>query len=619
MAEPLSIAECRRTLSTFHTTLTRLSSQSTQTLRGFSLKQKIIVISLSIGGLAFVYAARLFFRKKDESSSSSRGGSSRAAAARKARRGTSAAGSAARSAANSVSQSTYNWSELQKASAATYGVTPSGSSNDMATMTLVDGVTPLTPQQLGLMGMEALETVVGYWEDALTAYNDSRSRPSDSRARPNQKSLLSPEETEFTRLLESILDGAYQLQDDAEHMFIHQHSILYRQKDKNRLFETSGASQPKQLETRLYKASTAAPSRAGSAAPGGGSATTRAGSQDVVDEGGGGEDGVGAGGIECSSVVSGGGWSRVSRSHLISYSSVDDESFVSAQDTIADLKDFEDFEMAGGDPQLGETELYEQALGHLETSGIPCRMLRTDFVGVKSDAEYLAKLHCLRLGFKRIMENTEHRGWWEDTGRSVLSGLIIKSNKDPKDYVCAYDDLLEFLNGPAENSTIMAEELRSRNVKITNFYDVAFDYILIDSFEDLKAPPSSVVAVMKNRWLSNGFKEGALQTAVWSVIAAKRRLLKNASGFKAKFYNVSETLLPILAWGFFGPDEDINRVMNFFKEQVLSFIRDLYDFDHVRYSSIEILAEDIMNLARSRVEATLEQVNIELLEDQSPA
>ena len=87
--------------------------------------------------------------------------------------------------------------------------------------------------------------------------------------------------------------------------------------------------------------------RASTTAPGGGSATTRAGSQDVVDEGGGGEDGVG--GTECSSVVSGGGWSRVSRSHLISYSSVDDESFVSAQDTIADLKDFEDFEMAGGE------------------------------------------------------------------------------------------------------------------------------------------------------------------------------------------------------------------------------------------------------------------------------
>jgi len=519
----------------------------------------------------------------------------RAAAARKARRGTSAASTRS---ATSVA-STYNWSELQKASAAdaTYGVNCGiGTSGEGGTgMTLVDGVTPLTPQQLGLMGMEALETVVGYWEDALAAYNASRPNP-DSRARPNQKSLVSPEETEFTRLLESILDGAYQLQDDAEHMFIHQHSILYRQKDKNRLFEVV----PRQAETRLYRASTAVSSRAPSTAPPGG----RTGSVDLTEEV---VDGAG-------SVTSAG----TRRSHLISFSSVDDESFVSAQDTIADLKDFEDFDL-NGEPKLGETELYEQAVNHLEKSGIPCRMIRTDFVGVESDAEYLAKLHCLRLGFKRIMENPEYKSWWEDTGRSVISGLIIKSQKDPKDYVCAYDDLLEFLNGPEENMTMMAEELKSRNVKITNFYDVAFDYILIDSFEDLETPPSSVVAVMKNRWLSNGFKEGALQTAVWSIIAAKRRLLKNTSGFKAKFYNMSEVLLPILAWGFFGPDEEINNVMNFFKEQVLSFIRDLYDFDHIRYSSVEILSEDVMNLARSRVDATLEHVNIQLFEEQAPS
>jgi hypothetical protein len=28
----------------------------------------------------------------------------------------------------------------------------------------------------------------------------------------------------------------------------------------------------------------------------------------------------------------------------------------------------------------------------------------------------------------------------------------------------------------------------------------------LDSFEDLVSPPSSVLAVMKNRWLSNSFK-----------------------------------------------------------------------------------------------------------------
>ncbi len=29
----------------------------------------------------------------------------------------------------------------------------------------------------------------------------------------------------------------------------------------------------------------------------------------------------------------------------------------------------------------------------------------------------------------------------------------------------------------------MAEELQSRNVQCTNFYDIVLDYILVDSFE----------------------------------------------------------------------------------------------------------------------------------------
>ena len=118
------------------------------------------------------------------------------------------------------------------------------------------------------------------------------------------------------------------------------------------------------------------------------------------------------------------------------------------------------------------------------------------------------------------------------------------------------------------------------------------------------------MAVMNNRWLSNGFKETALQTAIWSVLAAKRRLLKYPNGFKASFYTISEILLPCLAWGFFGPDEELNQLMNFFKEQVMTFIRDLYSFQHVRYSTVEILAQDIMTLAKSKVELSLKQAGL---------
>jgi hypothetical protein len=59
-----------------------------------------------------------------------------------------------------------------------------------------------------------------------------------------------------------------------------------------------------------------------------------------------------------------------------------------------------------------------------------------------------------------------------------------------------------------------------------NFYDIALDFLLFDAFDDLESPPVSIVTVMQNRWLSNGFKETALSTAVWSVLKAKRRLLK---------------------------------------------------------------------------------------------
>jgi hypothetical protein len=42
---------------------------------------------------------------------------------------------------------------------------------------------------------------------------------------------------------------------------------------------------------------------------------------------------------------------------------------------------------------------------------------------------------------------------------------------------------------------------------------------------------------MKNGWLTNGFKETALHTAIWSVLKAKRRMLKHSHGFKAQVRN----------------------------------------------------------------------------------
>ena len=113
--------------------------------------------------------------------------------------------------------------------------------------------------------------------------------------------------------------------------------------------------------------------------------------------------------------------------------------------------------------------------------------------------------------------------------------------------------------------------------------------------------------MMNNRWLSNGFKETALQTAIWSVLKAKRKMLRYPDGFKAQFYNLSEILTPTLAWGFFGPDENMNALMCYFRDQVLDFIRRLYD--SVRFTTIEEMSSDIMALARNKFEQTINHMS----------
>ena len=114
---------------------------------------------------------------------------------------------------------------------------------------------------------------------------------------------------------------------------------------------------------------------------------------------------------------------------------------------------------------------------------------------------------------------------------------------------------------------------------------------------------------MNNRWLSNGFKETALQTAIWSVLKAKRRLLRHSDGFKAQFYNLSEIIMPTLAWGFFGPDENMNTLMCYFRDQVLDFIKGLYDSQCVRFTTIDDLSNDIMTLAKLKFGQTINHLS----------
>jgi hypothetical protein len=132
----------------------------------------------------------------------------------------------------------------------------------------------------------------------------------------------------------------------------------------------------------------------------------------------------------------------------------------------------------------------------------------------------------------------------------------------------------------------------------------------MDAFDDLESPPSSVRAVVQNRWLSNKFKETALTAAVWSVFKAKRRKLKFPCGFLSHLYAISEQMSPVLAWGFLGPDENLKDVCQFFKAQVTGFLADIFSFQKCHYTSVEELAVDLLSHFKSRIEAVSQKVSI---------
>ncbi|XP_059956737.1 mitoguardin 2 isoform X1 [Mesoplodon densirostris] len=256
---------------------------------------------------------------------------------------------------------------------------------------------------------------------------------------------------------------------------------------------------------------------------------------------------------------------------------------------------------------------YEEALQLVKEGRVHCRTLRccdstlplrTELLGCYSDQDFLAKLHCVRQAFEGLLEDKSHQFFFGEVGRQMVTGLMTKAEKSPKGFLESYEEMLSYALRPETWATTRLE-LEGRGVVCMSFFDIVLDFILMDAFEDLENPPSSVLAVLRNRWLSDSFKETALATACWSVLKAKRRLLMVPDGFISHFYSVSEHVSPVLAFGFLGPKPQLSEVCAFFKHQIVQYLRDMFDLDNVRYTSVPALADDILQLSRRRSEILL--------------
>ncbi|KAL4712970.1 hypothetical protein ACJJTC_012040 [Scirpophaga incertulas] len=453
----------------------------------------------------------------------------------------------------------------------------------------------LSPQQLGVMGMEALETSINYWEDALAAFSlGGRGGVSGALA------LTSPEEAEFCREIQELLQNAYLLQERCELLFLDQRSVLFRS-----------------------------------------------------ESGGGGGGGAGAG---AGSGSAAGGRSRLLSTHTASSQTRRDhhssaESFASAEDQVADLRDFDDLTEVL--PELDNLELYQSALKQLEL-GIPCRTLRTEVVQCSSDSEFLCKLHCLRHALQLVFRDAAVWQWFVDAGRQVLTDLLLYADKEPKEFLVAYEEMVSWTSDGANWSTIQ-NELHNKGVKI-------FTFVILCYSRTWSAPPRPCwpcAQPLALRIVVQGEREVNLSLADTCVsflttsgyifvslsvrgpgraalvragrgaqpLALRRvqgersdnsRLVGNKGEttlpsipgrLHGHFYSISEHLLPVLVWGFLGPRERLRDVCETFQSEIVGFISDLFSFQKSRYTTLEDLAVDILQHAKSRAANITEKLS----------
>ncbi|KAI4891706.1 hypothetical protein NFI96_017540 [Prochilodus magdalenae] len=303
--------------------------------------------------------------------------------------------------------------------------------------------------------------------------------------------------------------------------------------------------------------------------------------------------------------------------------------------SLLQLTEHRELRSAFGLGSLCHYPFYEEALQMAEDGKISCRVLRTEMLECLGDTDFLAKLYCIRQACQVILRERATRMFLADTGKKILSSIIVKARKSPKRFEEVFEDMICFLeqtdhweNTEAELATrgsetpyhpkrVSAKTMGSASssrihgtvqVKHLNFYDIVLDFILMDSFEDLENPPISIQNVVNNRWLNSSFKETAVASSCWTVLKQKRQHMKvplMQDGFIAHFYAVCEHISPVLAWGFLGPKSSLHDFCCFFKDQVLFFLKDIFDLEKVRYSCVETLAEDILHLLHRRSELLL--------------
>lgn len=206
---------------------------------------------------------------------------------------------------------------------------------------------------------------------------------------------------------------------------------------------------------------------------------------------------------------------------------------------------------------------------------VDSRKVRYQLFGQRSEREFLGKLYCIRKAEQSWLSDSATRNWLRDTGLVTISGLLTADGTDPEPFQEAFEGLVDWSWRHPEKTK---DELHQLRVAEVSFFDVVLDWCILDAIDDLANPPSAIISVMGNRWLGNDFKRTGMTTAVWSYIKKKRSQLLTVDSFMGRFYDMSNTVTPTIAWGLLGPKTEYTELCRSFRAEIITLCQELFSY-----------------------------------------
>ena len=71
--------------------------------------------------------------------------------------------------------------------------------------------------------------------------------------------------------------------------------------------------------------------------------------------------------------------------------------------------------------------LYEMGHSNATLGRVSYRVSRCNLLGCKSENDFAAKLHVIRLGFDRLLQNSSKKQWMIEEGRELLANFLNKA------------------------------------------------------------------------------------------------------------------------------------------------------------------------------------------------